>query len=194
MTWVCLGHDRFRVPPCQSLTRGKHSRRDQIQSGARNKPGQNPSGARFAHRVGRDNYVGKFFGGHAIRLFLSGLQINRAGAGNRNRSRVRERIFCPFPASTLFPGRARFPSIRRVVVAPSSLDKVNTSMPMTGGYFCNELRSTSHGGELPPRQDRVAVENGLLLFAGSGGFRKGSNCRRERDAGSKSEERRSRSR
>ena len=79
---IGLGHDGVRVALGQLCTRREHSRRDQIQSRAGNEAGNDPAGARFAHRVGRDNDVGKLFGGHAVipkRL----QQINRVGAGNR---------------------------------------------------------------------------------------------------------------
>ena len=42
--------------------RAEHPGRHQVQGGARNQAGQDGAGPGFADRVGRDKYVGKFFG------------------------------------------------------------------------------------------------------------------------------------
>ena len=61
MTRIGFGHDRFCVALRQLRARREHARADEIETRARNQSRDDPAGARFAHRIRRDDGVGKFF-------------------------------------------------------------------------------------------------------------------------------------
>src|SRR5438270_11552364 len=56
--------DGFGVMLNQFPGRREHSRRYQVETGPGNKPGNDPAGARFAHRVRRDDGVSEFLDLH----------------------------------------------------------------------------------------------------------------------------------
>ncbi len=64
MPRILRGHDALGVAPDEFLARGEHAPADQIEPGAGDEAGNDAAGARFAHRVGRDDDVGEFFGLH----------------------------------------------------------------------------------------------------------------------------------
>src|SRR5439155_868531 len=57
-------HDRVRVALRQFRARSKHASPDEIESRAGNQPANDAAGARFAHRVRRDDDIGKLFSLH----------------------------------------------------------------------------------------------------------------------------------
>ena len=59
-----LGHDRLGVSPNEFGAGREHATANEIEAGARNEAGDDAAGARFAHRIRRDDDVGKFFGLH----------------------------------------------------------------------------------------------------------------------------------
>ena len=100
MARLSFGHDCLGVTLRQFRARGENPRRDEIESRPRNQAGDDPTGVRFAHRVGRNDDVGKLFGWHAI--------FSRAAVDQPRRCRKSEpprgrgKCFPPFPPSTLF--------------------------------------------------------------------------------------------
>src|SRR5947209_14630175 len=61
-----FAHNRLGVAANQLLARHEHARGYQIETGARNQPGNDPAGARFAHRVRRNDGVREFVDLHVL--------------------------------------------------------------------------------------------------------------------------------
>ena len=66
MPGISFGDNRLGVALRQVLARSKHACTDKIETSARNQPGNDPAGARLAHRIWRDNNVGKLLGLHVF--------------------------------------------------------------------------------------------------------------------------------
>ena len=64
MPRILGGHDLLGIAPDEFLARGKHTPPNKVEPSAGYEPGKNAAGAGFAHRVGSDDDVGKFFGLH----------------------------------------------------------------------------------------------------------------------------------
>src|SRR6266487_6932945 len=72
MTRIGFSHDCVGVASCQFCARRKHASADQIESRAGNQSANDAAGARFAHRVRRDDDVGELFSLHSC-YFSGGL-------------------------------------------------------------------------------------------------------------------------
>ena len=100
MTGVRFRYDCLRIALCQFSARRKHASAHQVEPCPRNQPPDHPAGARFAHRIGSNDGVGKFFGLHVdlVRLKIKPRFMQR----NRSRQRLRERSRRPSFASNTF--------------------------------------------------------------------------------------------
>src|SRR5262249_33445571 len=110
MARIGFRHDCFGVPLRQFRARCKHASSDDIESRARNQPANDAAGARFTHRVRRDDGVGKLFSLHVF--YLSG-----GLSAPQNSS----------PSDC----RARRPTREAIAIAPWALDGASPSAPAT---------------------------------------------------------------